>query len=314
MMRPVVALGVLREINVQTYESTPISEMLTTPSLSGGYEFMFVLLLECSNLLGLKLLLRFDISTRTVANMPRYLERTNFKNVNGSPGPFQDFHNTEDGMFQHLIKNNLPLWTKFNDFMTSQLASRPEWHVAFPAKSILLEGAEKNDPKAVLLVDIGGGEGTDIASFHRAFPDAPGQLVVEDLPATIDDIKQLDPAIVRQKHDFFAAQPVQGARAYYFRGIFHNWPDAACVKIMRQTAAAMKRGYSKMLIFEWVLPAQDVPLFPALMDVAMMALLSGMERTEAQWTALLELAGLKVVKFHKTGADVEGLIEAELAD
>ena len=41
-MRPLVALGVFREIDVQTYTSTPISEVLTAPPLIGGYQFMCV--------------------------------------------------------------------------------------------------------------------------------------------------------------------------------------------------------------------------------------------------------------------------------
>lgn len=41
-MRPLVALGVFRETDVQTYTSTPISEVLTAPPLIGGYQFMCV--------------------------------------------------------------------------------------------------------------------------------------------------------------------------------------------------------------------------------------------------------------------------------
>lgn len=102
------------------------------------------------------------------------------------------------------------------------------------------------------------------------------------------------------------------ARAYYFRNIFHDWPDKDCVEILKRTVAAMKPGYSKILIFEWVLPATGVPLYPALLDVNMMALLNGMERTEVQWKALLNAAGLEVVKFWTAGPESEGLIEAVL--
>ena len=58
-----------------------------------------------------------------------------------------------------------------------------------------------------------------------------------------------------------------------------------------------------------MLPARDTPWHPALLDVNMMALLDEMERTEAQWTQLLTLAGLEV-KFWKASTDLEGLIEA----
>ena len=81
---------------------------------------------------------------------------------------------------------------------------------------------------------------------------------------------------------------------------------------MKQTAAAMKKGYSKMLLFEWILPDKDTPFYPALLDINMMAVLNGMERTREQWTRLLEAVGLKVVKFWTIADDVEGLVEAEL--
>jgi hypothetical protein len=294
LMRPLVALGVFRETDIETYESTPISQLLTAPPLIGGYQFMF------------------HYATLSVANLPRYMEKTGFKDVNEAPGPFQDCHNTEDGMFPTLMKNP-EMMSNFNNFMSGSIAMRPNWFNTFDAQSIVLDGAKKDDPEAVLLVDIAGGEGHDVAAFQKAFPDAPGKLVLQDLPPVIDNIKALDNKIVRQKIDFFQEQPVKGARAYYFRQIFHDWPDHSCVQIMKRIAGAMEKGYSKLVIFEWILPAKGVPLYPALLDINMLALLNGRERTEEQWTALLKESGLKVIKFHKVAADAEGLIEAELA-
>lgn len=244
--------------------------------------------------------------------MPRFLDRTGYKHVNGSPGPFQDSNNTEDGMFAYLMKHP-EMMNNFNAFMAGSLKMRPEWFKAFPVHDILLKDAKRDDSEAVLLVDIGGGEGHDVAAFRAAYPDAPGKLILQDLPPVIDNIKSLDAGIERQKHDFFTPQPVKGARAYYMRYIFHDWPDHSCVEIMKHIADAMVPGYSKFLIFEWVLPAKDVPLYPAQLDINMMVLLNGMERTEEQWIALLSQAGLKVTAFHKGGDAAEGLIEAELA-
>jgi hypothetical protein len=137
--------------------------------------------------------------------------------------------------------------------------------------------------------------------------------VLQDLPPVIDNIEQLDAKIVRQKHDMFVEQPVKGARIYYMRNVFHDWTNDACVKIKKRIADAMTKGYSKLLIFGWVLPAQNVPLYPALLDMNMLALLNGRERTEGEWRALLPEAGLKIIKIHTVGPGEEGLIEAELA-
>ena len=211
-------------------------------------------------------------------------------------------------MFQWLIKNPA-MMSNFNNFMAGSLETRKDWFSTFPIDEILLNGARKDDPDSVLLIDIGGGEGHDIDAFHKRFPDAPGKLILQDLPPVIDNIKNLDSAIIRQKHDFFTEQPIKAARGYYLRYIFHDWPDSDCVRIMKNIAAAMEPGYSKLLIFEWILPAMGTPLYPALLDVNMMAVLNGMERTEMQWMNLLEQAGLEVVKFWKAGEESEGLIE-----
>ena len=74
----------------------------------------------------------------------------------------------------------------------------------------------------------------------------------------------------------------------------------------------MEKGHSKLLMFEWIIPKRDVPWFPAFLDINLMALLSGMERTEAQWQTLLDSAGFEIVKFWKTSPDTEGMIEAVL--
>ena len=72
----------------------------------------------------------------------------------------------------------------------------------------------------------------------------------------------------------------------------------------------MQKGYSRLLISDWVLPDTNMTLFPAQFDIFMMALISGIERTQAQWTELLTAAGFETVKFHIADVETEGLIEA----
>ena len=72
----------------------------------------------------------------------------------------------------------------------------------------------------------------------------------------------------------------------------------------------MEPGYSRVLINDWILPDRGSGMIPAVMDVNMMAVLSGMERTESQWRVLFEGVGLQLVRFWTIGKDVEGLVEA----
>lgn len=104
------------------------------------------------------------------------------------------------------------------------------------------------------------------------------------------------------------------AHTYFFRHIFHDWPDTACGQILQHTVAAMRRGHSRIVIVDAVLPNVGVALGQVLLDINMMAV-GGTERTERQWRVLLEGAGLDVVGFRSPlpGDGSDGVIEAVLA-
>lgn len=55
---------------------------------------------------------------------------------------------------------------------------------------------------------------------------------------------------------------------------------------------------SRVLIDEVVLPETNVPWQSAMADLAMMILLGGRERTQKQWAALAEQAGLRIAYIH----------------
>ena len=74
----------------------------------------------------------------------------------------------------------------------------------------------------------------------------------------------------------------------------------------------MKPGFSKLLISEFVLTDTETALFPASLDLQMMGLHAGMERSESQWRALLSEAGLEVVRIWRRGLGEESVIEARL--
>jgi hypothetical protein len=104
-----------------------------------------------------------------------------------------------------------------------------------------------------------------------------------------------------------------GARAYYFHAVFHDWPDSPALLILKNTAEAMRKGYSKLLVNDIAVPPTGASWIQTTMDVEMMAALSAYERSEAMWTDLLASAGFKIIKFWKDRRENETLIEAELA-
>ena len=95
--------------------------------------------------------------------------------------------------------------------------------------------------------------------------------------------------------------------------VLHDWPDADCQRILQCIVAAMKKGYSKLLINENVVLDVGASWQMTSLDWFMMSLAASRERTEAQWRGLLDSAGLKVVGIWTKEAHYESLIEADLA-
>jgi len=187
---------------------------------------------------------------------------------------------------------------------------RQKWYDFFRVEEKLCVKSA-SDP---LLVDVGGGVGHNLIAFKQRFPGLPGKLVLQDIPVVIDSINELPGGIESMKHDFFAAQPVRGAKAYYLSRILHDWPDKQALVILRHIREAMS-AHSILLINETLLPRSKVSLFCASLDLMMMANFSAEERTEMQWRALLEQAGLDLVKIwtpDDMGPRSAALIEAVL--
>jgi hypothetical protein len=178
--------------------------------------------------------------------------------------------------------------------------------------SKLVEGANL-DSGSPLVVDVGGNTGIDISHVLAARPDLPaGALVLQDLPEIIARAK-VDDKITVMAHDFFQPQPVKGSRAYFMHAVLHDWPDDKAAELLRNTREAMVEGYSKLFVYDIVLPPTSASISQTTMDVNMMSLLSASERTKSQWEKLLTGAGFKIVNFWPDPQEYEMLIEAERA-
>ena len=105
------------------------------------------------------------------------------------------------------------------------------------------------------VVDMGGSHGTAALALASVFSNLT--IIVQDLPSVISKAPQLPPDLASrvsfQAHDFFTEQPVSGAEVYFFRYIFHDWPDKYCIQILRALVPAMRKG-SKIIMNEFCLP------------------------------------------------------------
>lgn len=82
------------------------------------------------------------------------------------------------------------------------------------------------------------------------------------------------------EHDETSSDNTTGARAYYPRLIFHDWPDHKAIEILTHLKAAMSQE-SYLLIDDTVLSEQGAPWKAAFLDITMMAQLGAQERTRS---------------------------------
>lgn len=147
------------------------------------------------------------------------------------------------------------------------------------------------------IVDAGGGHGTLLTEILLAAPGTRGVLF--DRPEVIGGAGSVfDAAGVRDRvelvsGDFFESVP-DGADAYVLSNIIHDWDDAPSVRILANCERAMAPG-GRVLLIEAVLPdgAEPAPDIK-LMDLDMLVLSGGHQRSAAQFDALFQQAGLKL--------------------
>ncbi|KAI6091657.1 putative O-methyltransferase [Hypoxylon rubiginosum] len=200
----------------------------------------------------------------------------------------------------------------WSGFMTAWAKYKIPWPQFYDTAS-LIEGADLSDGKP-LVVDIGGHHGVDLLTLPGKHPDlSAGSLILQDLPGVVSGLDLGTDKVKVMGHDFFEPQPIHGSRAYFFHAVFHDWSDEVAIKILRNIVPAMKKGYSKLLICDIVIPPTGASIIQSVMDVNMMSLLSAYERTEAMWRKLINEAGFNITGIWKDPRDFEAVIEAELA-
>ncbi|KAJ5297875.1 S-adenosyl-L-methionine-dependent methyltransferase [Penicillium antarcticum] len=294
ILRTLASIGYVQERGAELYAPSPLSYELTQRATIGMMDSLF------------------REWQPAITRGPEFLQITGYQNPEDPwAGPFQQAYETKDAVWEWLEKRPEEL-ARFNPFMEGVRENRQHWVDWFPMQEQVLNGSSGSYDQP-LLIDLGGGRGHDIAYFAARFPDVPGRLILEDISPVIDDTQKLDPKIERFKHDLLTPQPIKGARVYYMKWVLHDWSDEKCRVILGHIAAAMKKGYSKLLIEEFVLPNTDAQLLPIMFDMMVMVAGPGMERTRSQWTKLLKSSGLEVKNFWVPNGDSSGFIEVELA-
>jgi SAM-dependent methyltransferase len=153
------------------------------------------------------------------------------------------------------------------------------------------------------VVDVGGGQGTLIAALLKTNPRVTGVLF--DLSAVVAGARSrmeaqglLDRCEL-VAGDFFEAVP-PGGDAYLLKWIIHDWDDERSTRVLRNCREAMAEQ-SRLLLIETVLPDRiaSEPAGAGL-DVHMLVLTGGHERTESEYRALLASCGFQLTRIVPT--------------
>ncbi|KAF8953241.1 O-methyltransferase [Flammula alnicola] len=198
-----------------------------------------------------------------------------------------------------------------------------------PPNAILMGYDWNSLPQGSIVVDVGGGLGTEsmtIAKAHRGL-----KLIVQDrAPVVADGIQHFkgefpegltSGQVTFQAHDFLAPQPVTNARVYFMRMIMHDWPDATCIRILKNLRASANSDTELIInesLMDYACPTKTIaekdipgavgqtppsPLLPNLghgrvfsymIDLQMAIMLNGVERTVGQFAGLLDKSGWKM--------------------
>lgn len=165
------------------------------------------------------------------------------------------------------------------------------------------------------IADIGGGKGSFIAELLMKNKFARG--ILYDLPHTKKAAymylaeQNLSARIECVEGSFFETIPT-GADLYVLKRILHDWSDEACLQILRTCKISMS-AYARLLIIDAVVTEGTTRDFSKDVDIAMMVLFGGKERTESEWKKLLNDAGFRLIRIYPTSTMLS-IIEVETLD
>lgn len=90
--------------------------------------------------------------------------------------------------------------------------------------------------------------------------------------------------------------------------VLHDWSDKECVKNTPSIQKTSSAG-GRILLVKYLVPDPETPHFSKLFDIHMMCALTGKERTEKEYAALLEKAGFRYVQTHYPPSKSIGVVE-----
>ncbi|MGY5134441.1 methyltransferase [Streptomyces nigrescens] len=266
VLRYLATRGIFREDAAGAYQLTPAARPLRTDVPDSLHAAV--------------LMMTDEMFLRASAAMPEAVAHSgaSFERIFGAP------------LFAHLLSD--PAARRLLDDGMSSLSAPVDEAVA----------ATYPFPATGTVVDIGGGRGGLLRAALRRHPQLTGVLFDQAPPLAhhlLDD-DELKGRWRTQEGDFFESVP-EGGDLYVLKHVLHDWPDEPCRRILRSCHRAMATG-SRLLVIDSVLPPGNAPHFGKTMDVAMMAVVDGQERTAEEFATLLSAGGFRLTRVLPTSA------------
>ncbi len=260
VIRALASIGYFTEVSSKEFELTPLGELLKKDAPNT---------------------VRSTILTLTGQLQWESWAETLYSVQTGETGIKKAFGKN---LFEYLGENpDEAGW--FNDTMlSSHIAEAPEIAQAYD-----FSHSEK-------IVDLGGGSGILLTTILNAYPEVKGELLdLAHVAAQAKDrINQMNLAdrCVFVEGSFFKSVPK--ADIYILSHVIHDWTDKQCVSILENCKKANPQA--KVLFIEMVIPPGDTFHPAKLIDLQMLTLLGGQERTEEEYSNLFNKAGYKLAQ------------------
>lgn len=155
------------------------------------------------------------------------------------------------------------------------------------------------------VADVGGGRGHLLRAVLDATPRARGVLF--DLPDVVSSLPPAGPRLTHQAGDFFR-DGLPEAQLYLLMEVLHDWPDEQAVQILRAVRSAASVG-ATVLVVEGIRDEDRDDPRAATLDIVMLAVTGGRERTSAELGDLMAAAGFRPTALIDTGGPMR-LLEA----
>lgn len=242
--------------------------------------------------------------------------------LTGSPGSMRDiaimfgeaFHWQPWGDILHSVKTGKTAFghvfgMEIFDYFTQNPEAGKIFDAAMTNFSVLLTAtivADYDFSSIRKIVDVAGGQGVLISNILKAHPTMQGVLF--DLPETIEGSKAfieaqgLSDRCELVSGSFFESVPI-GGDAYIMKNIIHDWDDEQAIAILKNCHNAMVEN-GKLLLLETVIEPGIQTSQAKFVDLEMLIMAGGRERTEAEYRTLFAAAGFRLTNIFDTQANM----------